>query len=260
MGPQPPQPGCSSTLHRREVPLCPPSEKADPSFTHRGSPDCSSAWTTVIQDLVPVPPRRQDLDPSGQRFRQRGLQSPAHRPDEALRRQYEERGYKVTLESQNSFRLHLAGATISGRADVLATRDDELVIIDAKAAQPPGPRDPGHALHDVLQAAGHPGPGQAANRRGLLQPDRTVATLRRAADQEFHDLVVNLITASPQRRRPGRSPAPLSAGSAPFPGNTVPREWKHKRPIVKLHNCTSPHPHRLPTTHNTRKFRYSVAF
>jgi len=51
-------------------------------------------------------------------------------------REYEERGYTVTLETQNEFRLHLAGPTVSGRMDLVATRDQDLVIIDAKAAKP----------------------------------------------------------------------------------------------------------------------------
>ena len=50
--------------------------------------------------------------------------------------EYAERGYLVTLERQNEFRLQLAGATVSGRIDLVATRDEELVIIDAKAAHP----------------------------------------------------------------------------------------------------------------------------
>ena len=51
-------------------------------------------------------------------------------------REYQERGYSVTLESQNEFRLFLAGATVSGRMDLVATRGDEVVIIDAKAGKP----------------------------------------------------------------------------------------------------------------------------
>ena len=39
--------------------------------------------------------------------------------------EYEQRGFTVTVERQNEFRLNLAGATISGRPDLVASRDDE---------------------------------------------------------------------------------------------------------------------------------------
>ena len=51
-------------------------------------------------------------------------------------REYEERGCSVTLENQHEFRVSLAGATVYGRMDLVATRDQDLVIIDARAAKP----------------------------------------------------------------------------------------------------------------------------
>ena len=50
--------------------------------------------------------------------------------------EYKQRGYTVTVERQNDFRLNLAGATISGRPDLVASRDDETIIVDVKAANP----------------------------------------------------------------------------------------------------------------------------
>ena len=76
------------------------------------------------------------MDQAGERF---DLARYNLRHTELLRQcaqEYLERGYLVTVERQNEFWIHLAGATISGRADVLATRDDQLVIIDTKAARP----------------------------------------------------------------------------------------------------------------------------
>ncbi len=61
-------------------------------------------------------------------------------------REYEQRGYSVTLESQNEFGIEINAATISGRPDILPTRDDELVIIDAKAAQ----RSQAHEIQVML--------------------------------------------------------------------------------------------------------------
>ena len=40
------------------------------------------------------------------------------------------------MERQNDFRLNLAGATISGRPDLVASRDDETIIVDVKATKP----------------------------------------------------------------------------------------------------------------------------
>ena len=60
--------------------------------------------------------------------------------------EYEERDFTVTVERQNEFRLQLAGATVSGRADLVAWRDDEAVFVDAKAAKP----NPSHEIQVML--------------------------------------------------------------------------------------------------------------
>ena len=59
---------------------------------------------------------------------------------------YEQRGFTVSVERQNDFRLQVAGATISGRPDIVAWRDDEAVIVDAKAAKP----NPSHEIQVML--------------------------------------------------------------------------------------------------------------
>ena len=50
--------------------------------------------------------------------------------------EYEQRGFTVTVERQNEFRLNRDWVTISGRPDLVASRDDEAVIVDVKAAKP----------------------------------------------------------------------------------------------------------------------------
>ena len=60
--------------------------------------------------------------------------------------EYEQRGFTVSVERQNGFRLKLAGATISGRLDIVAWRDNEAVIVDAKAAKP----NPSHEIQVML--------------------------------------------------------------------------------------------------------------
>ena len=60
--------------------------------------------------------------------------------------EYLQRGFTVSVESQNDFRLQVAGATISGRPDIVAWRDDQAVIVDAKAAKP----NPSHEIQVML--------------------------------------------------------------------------------------------------------------
>ena len=50
--------------------------------------------------------------------------------------EYEQRGFTVTVERQNEFRLNRDWVTISGRPDLVASCDDEAVIVDVKAAKP----------------------------------------------------------------------------------------------------------------------------
>ena len=60
--------------------------------------------------------------------------------------EYEQRGFTVSVERQNDFRLQLSGATISGRPDIVAWRDDQAVIVAAKAATP----KPSHEIQVML--------------------------------------------------------------------------------------------------------------
>ena len=60
--------------------------------------------------------------------------------------EYEQRGFTVTVERQNDFKVYAGQATISGRLDLVALRDDEAVIVDAKAAKP----NPSHEIQVML--------------------------------------------------------------------------------------------------------------
>ncbi len=55
---------------------------------------------------------------------------------EQTRRYYERQGYLVTLDSQNSFVLRGHSAVLAGRPDLVAARDDEIVVVDVKTGQP----------------------------------------------------------------------------------------------------------------------------
>ena len=63
--------------------------------------------------------------------------------------EYEQRGFTVTVEAQNQFKLFLENGTISGKPDIVAWRDDEAVIADAKAAKP----NPSHEIQVMLYMA-----------------------------------------------------------------------------------------------------------
>jgi hypothetical protein len=45
-------------------------------------------------------------------------------------------GWRVTLEDQNAFRLQGRGCVLAGKPDLLAIRDDELLILDVKTGKP----------------------------------------------------------------------------------------------------------------------------
>ena len=49
---------------------------------------------------------------------------------------YEHLGYSVTIEGENDFMLNLEGATISGKPDLVARNNGEVIIEDAKTGQP----------------------------------------------------------------------------------------------------------------------------
>ena len=60
--------------------------------------------------------------------------------------EYEQRGFTVTVERQNDFKVYAGDTTISGRPDIIAWRDNETVIVDAKAANP----NPSHEIQVML--------------------------------------------------------------------------------------------------------------
>lgn len=55
---------------------------------------------------------------------------------EQTRRYYQRQGYMISLDAQNSFVLRGNTATLSGRPDLVATRDNETVVVDVKVGQP----------------------------------------------------------------------------------------------------------------------------
>ena len=130
--------------------------------------------------------------------------------------EYEARGFTVTVERQNEFRLNLAGATISGRPDLVTSRDDETIIVDVKAAKP----NPGHEIQVMLYITWLPlahGRYQDSRLQGQVYyaEDRDIDIPASAVDDRFRELTTGLTAVWHQRLQPGRPPAPISAGSVP---------------------------------------------
>ncbi len=63
-----------------------------------------------------------------------------------LREEWEDVGYTVTTEGQNSVTLRGNAATLGGKPDLIAVKDDLAVIIDAKTGKP----GPSHAVQVML--------------------------------------------------------------------------------------------------------------
>ena len=138
-------------------------------------------------------------------------------------REYEERGYTVTLENQNEFRTSLAGATVSGRMDLVATRGKELVIIDAKAAKPSEAHEVQVMLYMMFfKLLDTRAQDKKVTGEVYYNPDQTVSIPAGAADQEFQDLVVNLITRLTAKEAPRKVPSASECRFCPIPREYCP--------------------------------------
>ena len=62
------------------------------------------------------------------------------------RSQWEDRGYAVSVEDQNGFRLQGTSASLAGKHDLIAANDEEDIIIDVKTGQ----QDPFHAVQVMI--------------------------------------------------------------------------------------------------------------
>ena len=129
--------------------------------------------------------------------------------------EYEGRGFTVTVERQNDFRLNLEGATISGRPDLVASRDEETIIVDVKAAKP----NPSHEIQVMLYMAWLP----LADRRYqdirlqgqvYYAEDQAIDIPASAVDQRFRDIVKELISRLASKTPARKAPAPQNAASA----------------------------------------------
>ena len=62
------------------------------------------------------------------------------------RQRWEQQGYTVLTEGQNSFNLRGSSAVLAGKPDLIARRRDEVIVIDAKTGHP----SPAHAAQVLI--------------------------------------------------------------------------------------------------------------
>ena len=119
---------------------------------------------------------------------------------------YEGEGWAVTVEGQNDFMMALEGATISGKPDLVAWKDGEVVIEDAKSGQPRASHHVQVMAYMLLLPRANPRLVDASIRGVVRYPDHTVAIPAGAADEAFErnlrSLVARLAAREPARKVP----------------------------------------------------------
>ncbi len=122
------------------------------------------------------------------------------------RANWEVGGYDVDIEAQNRFELRGKTATLAGRPDIIAHREDDGVIVDAKT----GHESPSHAVQVMIYLYAVPKALQryrAAKLRGqVTYRDHTVCVPAEAVGETFVQnlgaLIRRLSADAPARRVP----------------------------------------------------------
>ena len=148
------------------------------------------------------------------------------------RLRWEQQGYTVLTEGQNSFNLRGSSAVLAGTPDLVARRRDQITVIDTKTGRPhSGPHRPGVDLHvrpspriGTLQRAEHRRPSGLPRARGG-HPGRCG---RREVRRE---LGAASSAAWRRRCRPDGCPAQGNAASVRSRRPTAPSE--QRRPLRK---------------------------
>ena len=123
-------------------------------------------------------------------------------------RNWEVGGYEVDVEAQNRFELRGRTATLAGRPDIIAHREDAAVIVDAKT----GNESPSHAVQVMIYIYAVPRAFKRyrnAKLRGqVTYRDHTVRIPAEAVDDAFIEnlgaLIRRLSADEPARRVPSR--------------------------------------------------------
>ena len=117
-------------------------------------------------------------------------------------------GHSVEVEGQNGFQLRGRSATLSGKPDIIAYRDDEAVIVDAKT----GHESPSHTVQVMIYLYAVPRAFERyrnAKLRGqVTYRDHTTRIPADAVDDQFVQnlggLIRRLSADEPARRVPSR--------------------------------------------------------
>ena len=139
------------------------------------------------------------------------------------RKRWQQQGYTVLTEGQNSFNLRGSSAVLAGKPDLVARRRDEVTVIDAKT----GRTTPAHTAQVLIYM--YALPGVLERYRGLsiagqvAYPGHVVDIPADAVDGRFVESLGGLTRACPRRWRPDECPALGSAGSAKSRQPTAPR-------------------------------------
>ena len=115
-------------------------------------------------------------------------------------------GYTVYVENQNSFRLRGRHATLAGKPDLIAVKNDDSVIIDAKTGRP----SPHHTAQVMIYQ--YAVPRALTQYNGIeftgqvMYPDASVSVPASSTDGEFvrnlGALIRRLANDTPPRRVP----------------------------------------------------------
>ena len=128
------------------------------------------------------------------------------------RQKWEEHGYTVFTENQNSFVLRGRSAVLGGKPDLIARMGDAGTIIEIKTGQP----SPSHSVQAMLYMYGVPralGQYRGMKFSGkIVYPDHEVDIPASAIDDKFvgnmSQLVLRLASATPARK----VPSPMECG------------------------------------------------
>ena len=139
------------------------------------------------------------------------------------RQRWEQQGYTVLTEGQNSFNLRGSSAVLAGKPDLVARRRDEVTVIDAKTGRP----SPAHTSQVLIYMYALP---RALERyRGLsisgqvAYADRVVDIPAGAVDGRFVENLGGLIRRLSSQMEARRVPSPGSASSVKSLRPTAPR-------------------------------------
>ena len=122
---------------------------------------------------------------------------------------YESLGYSVTVEGENDFMLQLEGVTISGKPDLVAWKDGDVIIEDAKTGRARTSHHVQVMTYMLLLPLADPRFADVPIRGVVSYPDRSVDIPVDAVNEDFERIlrsqVSRLAASAPARKAPSAS-------------------------------------------------------